>query len=187
MPFMSKMSGYILGAIGFGGFIFFISYNGTAIPVKELWLVLSIFLLMIGSYFVAKHKFGTQGQQQFDNSRLQQINNLKQTGERIRITLDNCEIKSRSFVQENINDSLPTRTEMIDSLYDDNRNYKTREITQTYIVFYKKYDDQFFKFISQATTQSTDVLRSYLDNQNGIDLYIDKQNRNNYFFDLPFI
>jgi len=34
-------------------------------------------------------------------------------------------------------DGMPFRIEMLDSLYDKNRNYKT-EVRQTYIIFYKQ-------------------------------------------------
>jgi hypothetical protein len=76
---------------------------------------------------------------------------------------------------------------MLDALYDSNRNYKTQEIEQTYIVFYKQYGDKTYKFISQSTLQSDDVVRRYMDTQGGIDLYIDKSNPNNYYFDLAFV
>ena len=77
--------------------------------------------------------------------------------------------------------------EMLDALYDSNRNYKTHEVQQTYIVFYKQYAGRTYKFVSQPTTQNTEAVRMYTDRQKGVDLYIDRNNPANYYFELPFV
>ena len=77
--------------------------------------------------------------------------------------------------------------EMLDALHDSNRNYKTKEVQQTYIVFYKQYNGSTLKFVSQATTQNADAVKRYIDRQKGIDLYIDPKNPENYYFDLPYV
>jgi len=76
---------------------------------------------------------------------------------------------------------------MLDSIYDDNRNYKTKEIRQTYIVFYKEYGGKTFKFVSLATSQNVDAVKDYIDRQGGITLYIDPNNPTVYYFDFPFL
>lgn len=175
--------------VGLLGFFFFLKYKGTAIPVKELWFVLSIFILIVGAYFLAKHTLQRLNSQQnnVNSNRLAEIEQLKRTGDKVRVTLDNAEVKSRSYQQEIISDGLPSRMEMLDGLYDSNRNYKTQEIQQTYIVFYKQYNGKTYKFISNATTQNAETVRMYIDRQKGIDLYIDQKNPTNYYFDLPFV
>lgn len=175
--------------VGLLGFFWFLNYKGTTIPLKELWFVLSIFTLIAGAYFFAKYKLQKLNNQSSDtnSSRLAEIEQLKRAGDKVKVTLDNAEVKSRSYQQEIINEGLPSRMEMLDSLYDSNRNYKTQEIQQTYIVFYKQYNGKTYKFVSQATTQNADAVKRYIDRQKGIDLYIDPKNPTSYYFDLPYV
>lgn len=176
-----------IGLLGF--FFFFWKYEGTEIPVKELWFVLSIFTVIAGGYFFAKYKLYLLNNQHNDSNsdRLVEIERLKRIGEKVRVTLDNAEVKSRSYQQEIINEGLPSRMEMIDGLFDSNRNYKTQEIQQNYLVFYKQYSGMEFKFVSQATTQNVEAVKIYIDRQKGVDLYIDPKNPTNYYFDLHFM
>ena len=175
--------------VGLLGVFFFLTYKGNTIPVKELWFVLSIFILITGAYFFAKHKLHRLSSQRnnTNSNRLTEIEQLKRTGDKVRVTLDNAEVNSRSYQQETVNEGMPSRMEMLDGLYDSNRNYKTQEIQQTYIVFYKQYNGKTFKFISPATTQNAETVKMYIDRQKGIDLYIDQKNPTNYYFDLQFV
>jgi hypothetical protein len=186
---MNKLLGYSLIGIGLLGFLFFLKYQGTAIPVKELWFVLSIFIIIAGAYFFVKHKLERLNKQQDErnDNRLSIIEKLKSTGDKIRVALDNAEVKSRSYRQEIINEGLPSRLEMLDGLYDSNRSYKSEEVQQTYIVFYKEYNGKTYKFVSKPTRQNADTLRRYIDRHRGVDLYIDPKNPTSYYFDLPFM
>lgn len=186
---MNRILGYSVMGIGLLGFLFFLKYKGTAIPVKELWFILSFFALIVGVYFIVKHKMDGANFQRIDNdgNRMAEIEHLKLIGEKVRVTLDNAEVKCSYIQQEIVKEGLASRMEMLDGLYNTNRNNKTQEIQQTYIVFYKKYNNNLFKFISQTTTQSPESVKRYIDGNKGIDLYIDKENPTNYYFDLPFL
>jgi hypothetical protein len=186
---MNRLLGYSLMSVGLLGFFFFLNYKGIAIALKELWFVLSIFTVIAGGYFVAKYKLQNLNNQHSDsnNQRLAEIDRLKRTGDKVRLTLDNAEVKSRSYQQEIVNDGLPSRMEIVDALYDSNRNYKTQEIQEAYIIFYKQYGEKTYKFVSQATTQNADAVKRYIDRQKGVDLYIDPKNPTSYYFDLPYV
>jgi hypothetical protein len=185
---MNRLLGYSLMSIGLLGFFFFLNYKGATIPVKELWFVLSIFTLFAGGYFFAKYKLQKLNSQRTDGNsdRFAEIERLKRIGEKVRVTLDNAEVKTRSYNQEIISEGLPSRMEILDGLYDSNRNYKTLEIQQTYIVFYKQYSGMEYKFVSNATTQNVESVKMYIDRHNGVDLFIDPKNPTNYYFDLHF-
>src|SRR5687767_4519284 len=146
---MAKILSYTFIVVGIVGFIFFMNYNGTAIPLKELWFVLSLFVGIYGGYLFLKNKYKNYHTAQVADSSYKKIMYLKEKGEKIKVTLDNCEIKTRSYYQENLNAGIPSKAEMLDGLYDDNQNYSAEEIQQTYIVYYKKYGDINYKFISQ--------------------------------------
>src|SRR5690349_2274511 len=102
---MNRLLGYSLLGIGLLGFVFFLNYKGTAIPMKELWFVLSFFIIVAGGYFFAKYKLQKQSALDTDsNSKLlAEIEQLKCTGNKVKVTLDNAELKSRSYKQEIIN------------------------------------------------------------------------------------
>lgn len=186
---MTRVFGYGLLAVGLLGFIFFWTYKGKVIPLRELWFVLSIFTIVAGTYFYAKYKLKKLRNQRSNgnSNRLAEIEQLKRTGHKVRATLDNAEVKYRCFQQEIINEGLPSDMEMLDAVYDPHRNYKTQEVKQTYIVFYKQCNGKTHKFVSHATTQHADAVKRYIERQNGIDLYIDPVNPTSYYFDLPWV
>ena len=186
---MNRFLGYSIMGIGLLAFFYFKNYKGTAIPLKELWFILSLIIIFAGGYFIAKDKLQKLNHNPTDKSfdRLAEIEQLKLNGDKVKVTLDNAEVKSRTYHNEIISDSTPSRTEMLDALYDSNRNYKTEEIRQTYIVYYKQYNGKNYKFISHATTQDPEVVKMFIDRQNGIDLYIDPANPEKYYFDLSFV
>jgi hypothetical protein len=175
--------------VGLLGIVFFLNYKGSAIPLKELWFVLSFITVVAGAYLVAKYKFKNLSHQDsnINSIRFAEIEQLKRIGDKAKVTLDNAEVRTRNFQQEIIDTSLPGRVEMIDALYGSNQNYKTQEIRQTYIVFYKQYDGREYKFVSQATNHDLHTVKRYIDRQQGINLYIDSKNPTNYYFDLPYI
>lgn len=186
---MKKHLGYSLMSIGLLGFFFFLSSAGTAFPLRELWSVLSVFLFFAGGYLFVKCQLQKPNNQSSYSTSDQsaQIEQLKRTGDKVRVTLDNAEVQSKSYQKEIISNGFPSGIEMLDALYDGNRNYKTREIQQTYIVYYKQYGSKPYKFVSQATTQNADALKRFIERQKGIDLYIDPKDPSRYYFDLPFI
>ena len=183
---LNRTLGYIFTGLGMIGFFFFLNYKGSAIPLKELWFVVSIFIVGVGGYFLAKYKIRKQSNEKNSDSQFARIQKLKKNGEKVKVTQENAEVKSRTYQQEIANDHLPTQIEMMDSLYDDNRNYRTREIRQTYIVFYKKYGDKSYRFVSPATLYEPEALREFIIEKR-IDIYIDPANPTNYYFDFSVL
>jgi hypothetical protein len=180
---MRRLIAYILQIIGVFGALFFYNYEGTAIPAREAWFVLSMIIAAAGVCWLAWIKITRKFTQ--SDSQVSKLQQLRETGEHIRVTLDHCEVKSRSFQQEVISDGLPSQTEMLESLFDKNRNYKTENVVQTYIVYYKKYNGVEYKYISEPTSASAVELSILIDNLKGVDLYIDKNNPVIYVFQLP--
>lgn len=185
---MNRLLGYINGGWPHG-ILIFLNQKGTVIPLYGFWIVLNFFVFVAGGYFIVKYNLQKLNIQQIESirGRLAEIEQPKRTGDKVRVTLDNAEVKSRSYRQKIINSGLPSHIEMPDALYDSNRNQTTREVEQTYIVFYKQYSGKTYKFVSQVTTQNADAVKRYMDRQKGIDLFIDPKNPTSYFFELPFV
>ena len=53
---MAKLPGYFFIIIGIAGVIFFYTYSGTEIESKELWLVFSFFMIIIGGFLLVQQK-----------------------------------------------------------------------------------------------------------------------------------
>ena len=53
---MSKLPGYFFLVIGIAGVIFFYTYNGNEIESKELWMVFSFFMIIIGGFLLIQQK-----------------------------------------------------------------------------------------------------------------------------------
>lgn len=183
---MTRVLGYVLVSFGLAGCLFFFSYKGTAIPLKSMAIALSCFAFIAGNYLMAKHSKKTGKHIDALSKQLVDIAKLRRIGQKVRVTLENAEIKSRNSLEEIFNEE-PYLSEIIDGLYDSNRNYKTKEIQQTYIIYYKQYEGVNYMFISQASTQSIDSVKIYLDTQKGVDLYIDPKNPTNYYFDFHLV
>ncbi len=107
---MQKTLGKIILAIGIVVFVFFLYYRGNAIPVKELWFTLSIFIMGAGAYYIAKHKLEQPATLvTHDSSRFNETQQLIDNGEKVKVTLDNAEVKTRSYQQEAIKEDMPTQ------------------------------------------------------------------------------
>jgi hypothetical protein len=83
---MKNILGYILSTIGFLGFVFFIKYNGSIIPFKELWFVLSFIIIVIGVYLIVRNKMYQAQLLATNNNRINQIHHLKVTGDKVKVT-----------------------------------------------------------------------------------------------------
>jgi DNA-binding ferritin-like protein len=183
---MNRLLGYTLLSLGLVGFVFFLNYKGTAIPVKELWFVLSLFVMGAGAYFVTRHKLKLEVSEQYETIQDNLADRLRATGELVKVTLDNSEVKARTFQQEATTSAFPSRMEMLDSLGGRTTNIIT-EIQQTYIVLYRTYGDRTYKFTSRAMAQDTLTIKRYMETNGSINLYVDRTNPTQYFFDLPFL
>ncbi len=180
MPLMSKHFGYAILTLGCSAIV--ILWNiGNPIPLRELWYVLGFFVSTFGLYIVVKARF-----QEFhkpEDYLSKESQRLRASGEKIKMSLQNCEIKDRSYQKEISTTDEFGRKDLLDALYDSDRLSTTEEVRMTYIVFYKKYNNVPYKFISNGISSSAEELIRRIDTEPGINLYIDRFNPNKYFFD----
>lgn len=176
---VKKLSGYFLIGLGLLGFLYFKSYKGNTIPLPILWLVLSIIIVLIGTFLTVTAK--TKKQIQILNQNSDKINRLKDKGERILIDLDDCD-----FITAEVNQSNPenfSRVQIIDALYDPNRNHLENNSRVTYIVYKHKNGDNRERFVSQPYSMD-DITLKYYTSKNKVVLYVDKFDRTQYFFNV---
>lgn len=181
--FMKKYYVYILLATGFIALEYFLDNGRVIVPVKELWFSVSLFAIAIAAVVFVNWRANRVVAAPRSNEPNDLAERLKRTGEVVRVTLDNCEVKSRSWQQEVTGSSWPSELEMLDALQ--GRNYKTEEIRQTYLVVYKDYNGRRYKFVSDAIAHDEVTVRMLMDREGGFNLYVDKANPADYYFDMP--
>ena len=176
---IKKLSGYLLAGIGLLGFTYFKSYKGDTIPLPILWLVLSLAIALIGAYLIVSAKLKRQVQK-LDESKTKNFL-IREKGERILIHFDNCEFKTGTISESN-QESF-SRVQMIDSLYDPNRNYTENNRFVTYLIYKHKNGGISERFVSSPFSIDDTMLKYYV-SQNKIVLYVDRFDRTKYFFNV---
>jgi len=177
---LKKIIGFIFVAIGFIGFGFFRNYEGAVIPYSALWFVISIVIGVFGLYLIYISKSTKiSKQEKFNRERL---NKLKQSREKIILTVDNCEIRENNYYEEVIPDSS-SRVQQIDTLYDANRNYKQNYIEQSAIIYYYNTTDRKLKMTSQSFAYNANMLTNYVENSK-VALFVNRFDKNDYAFEI---
>ena len=116
------------------------------------------------------------------------LSELKLKGKKIMVSFPDCEIKTREYYEEETSDSLPSRVEMLDSLYDQEQLHKKNKKVVSVLVY--KYADPAGKevvFRSEVIEMPLERLRYILDNRKQTTIYVDESNWNRYYFDLGFL
>ncbi|HMI63692.1 MAG TPA: hypothetical protein VK518_22405 [Puia sp.] len=119
-------------------------------------------------------------------SDLKSQDHLKETGKKISVSLEDCEIKSGQLSDVSEQDFFPTRVEILDSMHN-TRTPKTNAITVYYLIYRQTRSGGDFRFISQPINMSIESLRLRMERQKQTDIYIDPINENKYYFDLSFL
>jgi hypothetical protein len=178
MKAVKKLLGYILTGVGLLGFVYFENYKGETIPLPTIWLILSIVTGVIGAYLIVSAKMKNQIHKL--NKNKFNVSRLKEKAEKIIINLDNCDFKEGSLSE--LNTENFSRIQMIDALYDPNRNYSDNKRTVTYIIYNHKISGAVEKFVSHPFSIDATTLKYYV-SENKIVLYVDRFDRKQYFFD----
>jgi hypothetical protein len=171
-----------------GAFIvlFFRNYNGHVIPYPVFWWLLGITLLPISSWlFYSARKNVAKGKNKIVRQRIEK---LKLEGEKITVNFDDCELltgyKKVIDEGENVSSSLTTNL-VIDYIDDEPAPYQDVE---TCVLIYKtEFQGTKINFFSPRIRKDVVTLEFQLGNKKQIDLYVDKTNPKNFWFDLDFL
>lgn len=178
---LNKIVGYLFLIIGFIGIIFFRKYNGTVIPYSLLCYILCFAISIGGLYLINLTNSNQLSRQEKYN--LERLNLLKKSGEKIILTVDNCEIKENNYYQEVIDDR-GTNAQAIDALIEP---YKSSEkeayIEQSAVIYYYKIEDQNLRMTSQSFSFNSKILTNNIVNKK-LMLYVNQFDKNNYAFEL---
>lgn len=190
-----RIIAYLLFGSGFLVIAFFRNYSSHVIPYPVLWWLIGV-LCFISGWLILRFT-PTVKQQQEKNNLQQQINELKSSGEQIVVKLADCEIKSNNYIEEKErygSDNFFTTLDMehniqfFNALGDETRNTKRVSVNQAVLIYILKSENgEQRKIVSHVLPYERTTLLFKLAAHETTKIYLDKNNRNRYYFDLEFL
>jgi hypothetical protein len=171
---------YILMGVGLILLIFFNRYTGSFIKNKGLILGGGLVSLIMGAIILlsrtAREKFIVRQYKK-------RIEGLKNTGEKIKVDLSGCQIKSNDYSAEH--DVVGLVDGQAFNVVDGNEiaNVQSMEIYQSVLI--SKHGAEIF--ISSIIPLEQTTLLFKLDNQKITFVYVDRSDRSKYYFDVEFL
>lgn len=192
-----RILAYVFIALGFLTVTYFREYTGSVIPHPAIFWVLGIIMMVGGIGFLrfTPAALDRRMQKQIDDT----IYHLKVNGERIRVDLSQCEVKERSYTEERQRygdeDELLTfdferQIQTLNALGGGNdRNVTQVQVTQSVVIFSRKnpLTGETERFVSRVIPKDKVTVAFYLEEQRETSLFVDKTNRELYYFDLDFL
>jgi hypothetical protein len=190
-----KIIAYILFVLGAIIVLFFRHYRGNLIPFEYSIIYYLIGTGMwLGGYFLLRSKEnGKNTKQAIELRKL--VDEIKITGEKIVVNLEECEIKENSYTEEvdkYRNETMTTPSiigdiQFWDGLYDSRYNSKMVDVNQSVLIFKYLHNGVEEKFISKIIPRTKEDLKFKLYFQKNTLLYVDRNNRKRFYFDLSFL
>jgi|LakMenEpi03Aug12_release.lakeMendotaPanAssembly.Ray.scaffolds.fasta_scaffold731268_2 hypothetical protein len=189
-----RISAYILFGLGFLTVTFFRKYSGTIIPYPFLFWLIGL-LMFWGGWALLRWTPTIKEQQ--DTDRLKKlIDDIKTNGEKIKVDFSKCDIKQNNYVEEKEKYGTGSYITTLDierdiqawnALTDSTRNTERVQVNQAVLIFDNSHNDKTEKFISRVIPFDRVTLLFKLDKQKETTLYVDKNDRSKYYFDLEFL
>ena len=164
---------YIVIIVGVLGTIFFGNYTGFEHTVRlVLWYVF-ILINILGLYLWVNAFINRKKKR--DKRAEGIIKYLKEDGEKILVDLSKCEIKENDYTMQADRLSLG-KTAVLDAMYDSSKNIKSIDINQCVLIY-----------IHSHNARTRDDLRIKLYLVKTTSIYVNKNDRSKYYFDLDFL
>lgn len=188
---IKRILGITLTVLGFLSFYIIGSHKGNILPnpYDAVLQILCNAIGIFGIYLAAKgysYK-DLKARKNFEAFKKELIEN----GEKIEVDLSKCEIKENNYFVEGGNQYEfqigGIDTQFMDSIYNNDRAIKSVEIDKTRLIFSHDYNGTDEKFISPIITRSAFDLNIKIYLHKTTNLYVDKNNRKRYYFDMSFL
>ncbi len=135
--------------------------------------------------------------EQQDTERLKKlIDDIKTNGEKIKVDLSKCDIKQNNYVEEKEKYGTGSYITTLDierdiqawnALTDSTKNTERVQVNQAVLIFDNSHNGKTEKFVSRVIPFDRVTLLFKLDKQKETTLYVDKNDRSKYYFDLEFL
>jgi len=177
---MKHILGIVLIILGGISYYFFSHYEGHLIPVPFLFTILSAGIVVLG-FYIFIHFLKAPEPYNFI-----EIRRLKKEGEKIDIVLLDCDFLINNYtVEKEISSNY--KVQGLDTIYNGRRSVKNIDYDQIVLVHEYIVNGKSEKFYSQTIFKEEITLRFLLEKQSRTFIYVDKKNRDNYYFDLEFL
>lgn len=191
-----RILAYFLFVLGIVTILFFKKYSGEFIPYPFLFYTVGLALFAGGVLLL---KLTPTVAASNHRKRMEEaINDLKTNGEKIRVDLEKCELKEHHYAEER---EIQSHTsELLSWVHTEahvwtamaggsHKNVQQVQVMQTVLIYEHRNvrSDTTEKFVSRVIPKDRVTLSFYLDQQKETFLYVDKTDRNRYYFDLDFL
>jgi len=173
---MFKLTGVVFIVFGIIVLIFFTQSNGSLAPYPLLMHVLGIALIPTGLGMIIFNYRKNSGRNR--NSPFGSHQYLKESGEKIIVSLDDCEFKSNDYEIE-----MPDLQTQYDAFEGPEHGTHIENILQTMVIYNSKTRLGIETFQSPVFPLDIISLKTHIMKQELI-LYIDRKDRSNYCFEL---
>jgi len=192
-----RILAYILFGLGFLTVTFFRRYSGDLIPYPFLFWLLGLSMFLGGILFL---RYTPSTKELSVQQKVRDlITDLNENGDKIKVDLTKCELKEHNYTEER--DRYGHKNELLTFDIEREiqgwnalgggamRNVEQVHVKQTVIIYshLNNRTGKTEKFISRVVPKDKITLAFYLDNQKETTLYVDKTNRERYYFDLDFL
>ncbi len=181
---MRLITGSILLILAFFGTIFFSKYKGTLIDYKLLWYI-GFVILGIAGIILINFSFRISGKLAEAELR-SQLNIFKESAECIEVDLDKCEFRDGSFtgqVEERDRGLIIASTLVGSSASLFATRVVNKNTVQSYLIYSQDNNGTIEKFVSHNFPLESTTLKFHVLQKN-VNLYVDRNDRNKYFFEL---
>lgn len=176
MAYFKQFISLILIIAGLFGFYFFKNYEGSSIPYPSLWMICSIGLGLIGLFSLFHYpKVDSKLIEKYE----EEIRQVKAKSEKITIEIDKCEFTNTGYFKEI---KVGKHDWMARVLFTDEIQNE-EHIHQSGLIYQTTSSSGLEKFYSPAFPFDKTTLQFYVLNKK-VKLYIDRFNRDNYFFEV---
>lgn len=182
---IKELIGYALLALGFLTVFFFGKYNGTYFTYPTIYFITGIIMIFFGGKFI-QISFSDSEKQDIEKWNIL-IDELKLNGEKIKVDLSICEIKSNDYIEEQEITAYSNIKGWNVMGGEEMKNVKNVTIYQRVIIYKHKNKENIETFESNVFNIDNDSLLIKLYDRKETYIYVDKNNRERYYFDLAFL
>jgi len=192
---IKRVIAVILFIIGLLIYMFFRGYNGTLIPYSWVFYLVGIAMWITGFVLFRSSKSIKENKAIIQLKAL--VDELKTNGEKIVVNLDQCEIKENNYSEEKerfksgdmlgFEPRFEGDIQFWNGLYDSGYNTEIVDVNQSVLIYTHQHNGVEEKFISKVIPRTKQDLNFKFYLQKNTMLYVDKNNRKRYYFDLTFL
>ncbi|HYV93510.1 MAG TPA: hypothetical protein VE978_17180 [Chitinophagales bacterium] len=181
---MKRTLAYILFSIGLLSYFVRLGYHSSFYLLPEISFAISTICILIALRLFATSRSTKEIRSANRYKEIIQV--LKETGEKIKVDFSQCEVKSNDYSEER--ERYGPRTQYWNAMAGDAiRNTEVVDVNQSVLIFKNNANGKEETFVSPVIYKDEITIKFLLSEKKETTLYIDKNDRSRYYFDLEFL